>query len=42
MPLADRASLAKAYFVARRIAAMIASDEIAGGARLEAQSWEAS
>jgi len=42
MPEADRASLAKADFVARRIAAMIASDAIAGGARIEAQSWEAS
>jgi NAD(P)-dependent dehydrogenase (short-subunit alcohol dehydrogenase family) len=42
MPEADRASLVKADFVARRIAAMIASDAIAGGTRALAQSWEAS
>jgi NAD(P)-dependent dehydrogenase (short-subunit alcohol dehydrogenase family) len=42
MPLADRASLVKPDFVARRIAAMIAADEIGGGARIEAQSWERS
>ena len=42
MPEADCASLVRPDFVARRIAAMIASDAIAGGARIEAQSWEAS
>jgi NAD(P)-dependent dehydrogenase (short-subunit alcohol dehydrogenase family) len=41
MPEADRKSLARPDVIARRIAAMIASPEVAGGARLEAQSWGA-
>lgn len=41
MPDADRAALADPREVARRIADMIESESIAGGSRIEAQSWRA-
>jgi len=41
LPDADRSSLADPRLVARRIADMIESDSIAGGARVEAPTWRA-
>jgi hypothetical protein len=41
LPDADRAGLAEPALVARRIADMIESGSVAGGSRVEAQSWSA-
>ncbi len=39
MPDADRAALARPEAIARKVAAMIADDGVASGARLEASAW---